>query len=40
MKTIKQVFGEFLEEQEARLKPKTYGGYSDAVYLFEQCLNG
>ena len=40
MKTIKQVFGEFLEEQEARLKPKTYGGYADAIYLFEQCLNG
>jgi len=40
MKTIKQVFGEFLEEQEARLKPKTYRGYADAIYLFEQCLNG
>lgn len=40
MKTIKQVLGEFLEEQEARLKPKTYRGYADAIYLFEQCLNG
>jgi len=40
MKPIKQVLGEFLEEQEARLKPKTYRGYADAIFLFEQCLNG
>jgi hypothetical protein len=40
MKTIKQVFGEFLKEQQARLKPRTYSGYEDAIYLFEQCLNG
>lgn len=40
MKTIKQVFEEFLEEQEARLKPRTYRGYEDAMYLFEECLNG
>ena len=40
MTTIKQILEEFLEEQEARLKPKTYGGYADAIYLFEQCLNG
>ncbi|NQE54342.1 hypothetical protein C5S29_12180 [ANME-1 cluster archaeon GoMg3.2] len=39
MKTIKQVFDEFLEEQQVRLKPRTYGGYEDAIYLFEQCLN-
>jgi len=39
MKTIKQVFEEFLEEQQVRLKPRTYGGYNDAIYLFEQCLN-
>ena len=39
MKTIKQVFEEFLEEQQVRLKPRTYGGYEDAIYLFEQCLN-
>ena len=40
MKTIKQVLEEFLEEQQARLKPKTYSGYEDAIFLFEQCLNG
>ena len=40
MKTIKQVFKEFLKEQQARLKPRTYGGYEDAIYFFEQCLNG
>ena len=39
METIKQVFEEFLEEQQVRLKPRTYGGYEDAIYLFEQCLN-
>jgi hypothetical protein len=39
MKTIKHVFEEFLEEQQVRLKPRTYGGYEDAIYLFEQCLN-
>ena len=39
MKTIKHVFDEFLEEQQVRLKPRTYGGYEDAIYLFEQCLN-
>jgi hypothetical protein len=39
MKTIKPVFDEFLEEQQVRLKPRTYGGYEDAIYLFEQCLN-
>jgi len=39
METIKQVFKEFLEEQQVRLKPRTYGGYEDAIYLFEQCLN-
>ena len=40
MKTIKQILDEFLEEQKARLKPSTYKGYWDAIYLFEQCLNG
>jgi len=39
MKTIKQVFEEFLKEQQVRLKPSTYKGYEDAIYLFEQCLN-
>lgn len=40
MKTIKEVFDEFLAEQKARLKPRTYGGYSEAISLFEDCLNG
>lgn len=40
MKTINQVFEEFLKEQQARLKPRTYEGYEDAMHLFEQCLNG
>jgi len=39
MKTIEQVFQEFLKEQQVRLKPSTYGGYEDAIYLFGQCLN-
>jgi hypothetical protein len=37
--TIKHVFEEFLEEQQVRLKPRTYGGYEDAIYLFKQGLN-
>lgn len=40
MKAINQVFEEFLKEQQARLKPRTYGGYEDAIYFFEQFLNG
>ena len=40
MKTINQVFEEFLKEQQARLKPRTYEGYEEALYLFEQFLNG
>ena len=40
MKTIEDVLEEFLAEQRARLKPRTYGGYEDAIYLFEDCLNG
>jgi hypothetical protein len=39
MKTIKHVFEEFLKEQRVRLKPSTYRGYEDAIYIFEQCLN-
>ena len=31
---------EFLEEQKARLKPRTYSGYEDAIDLFEYFLNG
>jgi hypothetical protein len=40
MKTIRQVFEEFLEEQRARLKPRTLTGYEDAIYLFGEYLNG
>ena len=40
MKTINQVFEEFLKEQQARLKPRTYEGYEEALYIFEQFLNG
>ncbi|MCR3884805.1 MAG: hypothetical protein NUK54_10585, partial [Methanothrix sp.] len=40
MKTIKLVFQEFLNEQQARLKPRTYRGYEEAIYLFEDCLDG
>lgn len=39
MKTIKQVLGEFLKEQQARLKPRTYRGYEETVDLFVHCLN-
>jgi len=40
MKTIKQVFGEFLKEQRGRLKPGTARGYEDAIRLFEGYMNG
>jgi len=40
MKTIKDVFNEFLAEQKVRLKPRTYKGYHEAIGLFEDCLNG
>jgi len=40
MKTINHVFDEFLKEQQARLKPRTYEGYGDAMHLFKECLNG
>ena len=40
MKTIEQVFDEFLKEQQTRLKPRTYEGYQDTIYFFGQCLNG
>ena len=40
MKTIEQVLEEFLEEQQARLKPRTYGGYEETMELFEDCVNG
>jgi len=40
MGTIKDIFDEFLAEQKARLKPRTYGGYEETIDLFEDCLNG
>ncbi len=40
MKTIKAVFDEFLDEQQARLKPRTYRDYEYAINLFEDCLDG
>lgn len=39
-KTIYQVFDEFLEEQRARLKPRTYRGYEDAIAFFADYLDG
>jgi len=32
---IKDVFEEFLSEQESRLSPKTYRGYASVIELFE-----
>jgi len=40
MKTIKQILKEFLKEQQTQLKPSTYRYYDDAIYYFEECLNG
>jgi len=40
MKTIKKVFKEFLKEQKSRLKPGTLRGYEDAIFLFQDYLNG
>lgn len=40
MKTVKQVLNEFLKEQQDRVKPGTYRYYDDAMYFFEECLNG
>lgn len=40
MRTITEVLDEFLEEQEARVKPRTYSGYKDTIWLFKQCANG
>jgi len=40
MKTIEKVLEDFLREQKARLKPKTYRGYKSAIELFKDYLNG
>jgi hypothetical protein len=37
---IKDVFEEFLSEQESRLSPKTYRGYASVIELFEHQLDG
>jgi hypothetical protein len=40
IKTIDEVFEEFLAEQKARLGSKTYRKYEDIVDLFRSCLEG
>lgn len=37
---IDTVLAEFLEDQRARLSPKTFGRYRQVVHLLQQCLNG
>lgn len=39
MKTIREILEEFLAEQQARLRPKTYSGYEEAIYFFRTYLN-
>ena len=38
-KTIEAVLGEFLEEQQKRLKPSTMRKYESIINLFQSCLN-
>jgi hypothetical protein len=40
MVTIEQALDKFLEEQEARLRPRTYRGYDYAINLFVAYLDG
>jgi len=35
-KTISQVFDEFLTDQQARLKPKTFAKYRSIIDLFQR----
>jgi hypothetical protein len=37
---IKDVFAQFLAEQEAKLAPKTYRGYPSVIELFGHQLDG
>jgi len=37
---IKDVFEEFLSEQESKLAPKTYRGYASVIELFGHQLDG
>lgn len=39
-RSIREILDEFLAEQQARLSSKTYSGYEEAIYYFEECLNG
>ncbi|HWQ48438.1 MAG TPA: hypothetical protein VN414_05735 [Methanosarcina sp.] len=38
--SIHEILKEFLAEQQARLSPKTYSGYEEAIYYFEEYFNG
>lgn len=40
MQTIEDVFEEFLNEQEQRLKTRTYDKYEEVVYFFKWYLHG
>ncbi len=40
MRPIKEVFTQFLDEEEARLKPRTFQGYRSAMEQLESSLNG
>ena len=37
---IKEVFEQFLTEQQSRLAPKTYRDYASVIELFEHQLEG
>jgi hypothetical protein len=39
-RSIHEILQEFLAEQQARLSSKTYSGYEEAIYYFEEYLNG
>lgn len=39
-KTIAMVMAEFLDDQRARLKPKTFSRYEAIISLFQDCMNG
>lgn len=39
-RSIREILEEFLAEQQARLSSKTYSGYEEAIYYFEEYLNG
>lgn len=39
MKKIKKILEEYLQEEQIRLKPRTYREYENVIELFEYCLN-